>query len=89
MTVTISDGADHAIYHDQIHIEGEINDSRRVDGASGAWTLSVNPEGFAGRFRITLQCDDWRVIARAGRDELRAAAAQRAIQPPARTRSPS
>jgi hypothetical protein len=59
MEIQISDGAHRMIYQDAAGVAGEVNDSRELDGAAGAWTFSVDPAGFAGQFKITLQCHAW------------------------------
>jgi hypothetical protein len=63
VAITISDGAHRKIYDDVAGVTGEINDSRDVSGDSGTWTFSVDPDGFAGQFKITLQCFAWVVDA--------------------------
>jgi hypothetical protein len=52
----ILDGGHHTIYRDESGVTGEVSDSRDVAGAPGLWTLSVDPAGFAGQFKITLSC---------------------------------
>jgi hypothetical protein len=61
--IEILDGAHHSIYRDESGVTGEVDDSRDVAGVPGLWMLSVNPAGFAGQFKITLQCHDWVVDA--------------------------
>jgi hypothetical protein len=63
VAISISDGAHQTIYADDTALNGQLSDSRQVDGVSGVWTLSVKPEGFAGQFKITLQCHAWFVGA--------------------------
>jgi len=63
VAITILDGAGRAIYDDHTAVNGEVNDSRQVGGTSGLWTLAVNPEGFAGQFKIALHCHSWLVNA--------------------------
>jgi hypothetical protein len=57
--IAILDGAHHTIYSDESGVTGELSDSREVAGAPGMWMLSVNPAGFAGQFKIALECHDW------------------------------
>jgi hypothetical protein len=54
--ITVTDGDGRPIYHDDSEVTGEVNDSHDVGGAGGTWALIVDAEGFAGQFKITLQC---------------------------------
>lgn len=54
--IEILDGAHRTIYRDESGVTGEVSDSRDVAGTPGLWTLSVDPAGFAGQFKITLSC---------------------------------
>ena len=37
-------------------VAGEIEDSHDLHGEAGYWTFTVDPAGFAGQFKITLDC---------------------------------
>ncbi len=54
--ITVFDGDHHPVYDDSSNVTGEVNDSRDLDGASGTWRLTVDPQGVAGQFKIQLNC---------------------------------
>jgi len=54
--IAVLDGDHRTVYSDESGVTGEVNDSRDVAGSPGLWMLSVHPAGFAGQFKITLQC---------------------------------
>ncbi len=54
--ITVSDGTHAPAYNDSAEVTGEINDSHDLEGAPGTWQLAVDPQGFAGQFKITLSC---------------------------------
>lgn len=56
--IAVLDGDHRTVYSDESGVTGEVNDTRDVAGNPGLWMLSVNPAGFAGQFKITLQCPD-------------------------------
>jgi hypothetical protein len=54
--ISVRDGNGQSVFGDGSGVTGEINDSQALDGAPGEWRLVVDPEGFAGQFKITLSC---------------------------------
>jgi hypothetical protein len=59
VAIQIVDGAQQLVYKDTASVTGEINDSLDLEGTGGSWTFLVDPNGFAGQFKITLQCHAW------------------------------
>ncbi len=56
VAITLTDGAGQKVFNDAVGGAGEINDQQQVTGHPGTWTMSVDPGGFAGQFKITLEC---------------------------------
>jgi hypothetical protein len=54
--IEVLDGAGKAIYDTPAAVTGEVNDQVNLSGSPGTWTLNVSPNGFAGQFKVTLQC---------------------------------
>ena len=54
--IAVLDGDQRTVHSDQSGVTGEVSDSRDLAGGPGLWMLSVHPAGFAGQFKITLQC---------------------------------
>jgi hypothetical protein len=56
LTVQVLDGANTSIYLNSETTAGESNGTQELTGASGTWTLLVEPYKFIGEYQITLQC---------------------------------
>jgi len=55
LDIAVLDGAGHVVYAGNVPV-GEVDDMQDIDGDAGTWTLRVKGEGFAGQFKISLQC---------------------------------
>jgi hypothetical protein len=56
VSIQVIDGAGKTVLESRPDVNGEINDSLNVAGRPGDWKLVVDAEGFAGQFKISLQC---------------------------------
>jgi hypothetical protein len=56
VSVTVLDGKSNTVYQNSNAIAGTTDDTQELSGSSGTWTLVVNPQDFAGQYKITLQC---------------------------------
>lgn len=56
VSIKVTDGEGHVVYEDNGGVSGEVNDSHGVAGWPGSWTFDVDPGGFAGQLRVSLQC---------------------------------
>lgn len=56
VAITVFDGDHHPVFDDGANVSGEVDDTRDVDGVPGTWRLTVDPQGLAGQFKITLSC---------------------------------
>lgn len=54
--ITVKDARGNVVFHDPSIVTGEINDQQNLTGAAGTWTLVVDPNGFSGQFKVTLDC---------------------------------
>jgi spore coat protein U-like protein len=56
LTVQVIDGANATIYLNSGTTAGESDATQELTGASGTWTLLVDPYKFIGEYQVTLKC---------------------------------
>jgi hypothetical protein len=54
--IQVTDGTGKSVFSTPTDVTGELNDQQQLAGAAGTWTMTVDAEGFAGQFKVTLQC---------------------------------
>jgi hypothetical protein len=56
VSIQVTDGDGKMVFSDENPVTGEVNNQQNLSGAPGTWTLVVDGDGFAGQFKITLDC---------------------------------
>jgi spore coat protein U-like protein len=56
ISLKVTDGANNQVFQDNSDAAGQVTDSQDLTGKPGDWTITLDPSGFAGQFKVTLSC---------------------------------